>query len=357
MNTLARYLSREIASAIVLFLAALVFLFVFFDFIGELGETRGTGYTATHALLFVFLNIPARIQELLPIAALIGALFSLARLAGNSEFTVIRAAGVSAYRLVGYLGALGLGLAILTFAVGEFVTPVSEKLAQQLKIRATSRVVAQEFKSGLWAKDGGHFINIRDLLADGRLSDIRIYEFDDQYRLRSLLQARTGSWMESGFWRLESVTTTRLAGGHVEVKTQADMPWSSALTPNLISALIVNPERMTLRALSTYIAYLDANRQKSDRYQLAYWHKFTFPLAAAVMLMLALPFGYQPPRAHGPSSRVLLGILLGLGFHMLNRLFGNVGLLNDWPPALGACLPLALVCVTAIGSLWYVERR
>jgi lipopolysaccharide export system permease protein len=357
MSILFRYLSRQIIASVTLFLVSLVLLFTFFDFISELGQAKDEGYTSTYALLYVFLNIPARIQELLPIAALIGTLFTMAKLSANSEFTVMRASGLSAYRLVGYLGVIGLLLGILTFCVSEFVTPASERLAQQVKIRSTSRVVAQEFRSGLWAKDGGHFINIRNLLPDGRLSEISVYEFDPSFHLLSVLHAQTGSWNEQGHWQLEGVTTTRLIHGKVQVANQAVMPWHSALNPSLLSALIVNPEHIALRALFTYIHYLEANQQKSTRYELALWNKLAFPLAAPVMLLLALPFGYQPPRTHGLSSRILIGILIGLGFHMLTRLFGNIGLLSDWPTPISALLPLTIFALIAVASLWYVERR
>jgi lipopolysaccharide export system permease protein len=357
MKLLFRYLGKQIALSVAMALLALVLLFTFFDYISELGEARDSGYTAAYALLYVTLNIPGRIQELLPIAALLGALFTLTRLAANSEFTVIRASGLSAYRLMAYLSLIGLGFGALTFLVGEYATPAAERLAKQVKIRGSSKVVAQEFRSGLWAKDGAKFINIRKLMPDGRLSDVRVYEFDDQSRLAAVMQAQSGGWTEQNQWQLENVTETRLVNGKVVVTRQPQIPWRTAISPTLISALIVNPERMSVNALRTYIDYLARNQQRTSRYELALWNKLAFPLAAPVMLLLALPFAYQPPRAQGLGARVMLGILIGLGFHMLTRLFGNVGLLNAWPTLISAFLPTLLFSIVAIAGLWYVERR
>jgi lipopolysaccharide export system permease protein len=242
--------------------------------------------------------------------------------------------------------------------VGEYVTPVSERLARQVKIRSTSRVIAQEFRSGLWAKDGTKFINVRSLLPDGRLSDIRVFEFDGNFQLRAVLRARTASWIETtGHWQLEEVMETQLTQGKVAVVRTQAQPWYSAVSPTLLSALIVNPELMSVGSLRTYIDYLAKNRQRTKRYELALWNKLAFPLAAPVMLLLALPFGYHQPRIQGFSGRVLLGILIGLGFHMLTRLFGNVGLLNDWPTMVSAFLPVTLFGLIALAGLWYVERR
>jgi lipopolysaccharide export system permease protein len=357
MSLIFRYLARQVAATVAMSLLGLVLLFSFFDFINELDSARPAGYTAAHSLLYVFLNIPGRIQELLPIAALLGALIALTRLSANSEFTVMRASGLSAYRMMGYLGILGLGFGILTFLVGEYVSPATEKLAKQVKIRGSNEIVAQAFRSGLWAKDGSKFINIRSLLPDGRLSDIRIFEFNTRLELSALIHAEDATWQEQGHWQLNKVTETRLSEGRVQVIRHAGQPWRSAVSPTLLSALTIKPERMTVGALSTYIGYLAKNQQQTNRYELALWNKLAFPLAAPVMLLLALPFGYQPPRSQGVASRVLLGIIIGLGFHTLTRLFGNVGLLNEWPPLLSAFLPLIVFSAAAAASLWYVERR
>jgi lipopolysaccharide export system permease protein len=259
--------------------------------------------------------------------------------------------------MMSYLGVLGLGFGLLTFLVGEYVSPAAEKLARQVKVRGSNDIVAQEFRSGLWAKDGSKFINIRSLLPDGRLGDIRVFEFDARLELSAVVYAENAIWQEEGHWQLNKVTETRLSEGRVQVLRHASQPWRSAVSPSLLSALIINPERMAVSALSTYIGYLAKNQQQTNRYELALWNKLAFPLAAPVMLLLALPFGYQPPRSQGVASRVLLGILIGLGFHTLTRLFGNVGLLNEWPPILSAFLPLIVFSLVAAASLWYVERR
>ncbi len=357
MTLLARYLTRQVLISVAMALLGLVLLFGFFDFIGELNEVQAEGYTASHALAYVLLNLPARALELLPIACLIGALFTLSSLAEKSEFTIIRTSGLSSFKLASHLIVLGLGLSLLVFLAGEYVTPPAEQLAQQIKVRSSNKVVAQQFRSGLWAKDGDKFINIRQLLPDGSLGDIRVYEFDEAFQLVSFRQAQTGAWLEDGHWQLRSVTQTRMSQDGVQLKQMPTERWPSAITPALISALVVNPERMNMQALLTYISFLEQNQQKATRYRLALWNKLTFPLAAPVMLLLALPFGYQPPRGRGISGRIFLGILIGLGFHLMSRLFGNIGLLNDWPAPLSAILPIAVVVTLAATALWAAERR
>jgi lipopolysaccharide export system permease protein len=121
--------------------------------------------------------------------------------------------------------------------------------------------------------------------------------------------------------------------------------------------LLVAPEKMSTTTLYHYIQHLKANKQQSSRYEIALWSKLFLPLATPVMMLLALPFAFHSPRSGGVSTRVFLGILAGLTFHLFNRLFGHMGLLNDWPPLLAALLPSAFFLVLALGAIRWVEWR
>ena len=356
MSILFRLVLREILGAMFLALLALLGLFTFFDFIAELNQARQESYTPLVASLYVVMNLPGRLYELIPVALLVGGLFAWNRMALASEFTVMRAGGLATRRLVTWMLALGLLLGLLTLALGEFVIPPAEKAAQQLKLRATSGVVAREFQTGLWAKDGGVFINVREMRPDASLHDVRLYEFDRDFRLRALRRAEQARW-QNGQWRLEQVTETVIGQGGTRSQRLSDQVWSSALTPDLLSVLMVVPERMSLQALNAYVNHLEENKQDAERYRIALWGKLAYPAVAPIMLLLALAFAFRPPRMGGAGGRLLSGILLGLGFHLLNRLASQVAQLQGWPAPLAALLPILVFGCVALATLWWAERR
>ena len=148
MITIRRYLAREIYAATLFVFMAFLALFAFFDLIHELGELGKGGYRLQHALLYVLLSVPGHVYELFPIAVLIGTLYALAHLAANSEYTVMRGSGLSPVQTASALGRIGIVFVVLTYVVGEFLAPVTERAAQQLKLHATSAVIAQEFRTG-----------------------------------------------------------------------------------------------------------------------------------------------------------------------------------------------------------------
>ena len=82
-----------------------------------------------------------------------------------------------------------------------------------------------------------------------------------------------------------------------------------------------------------------------------------YPLAAFVMVALAVPFGGAYSRVGGMGLKIFSGAMIGILFHMLNGLFSNLGAINNWSPLLSAVTPSALFLLAATAMIWWVERR
>ncbi len=244
-----------------------------------------------------------------------------------------------------------------TFLAGEFVAPPAERLAQQIRApsRGEARIVAQQFQSGFWFKQDLTFANIRSVLADMTLVGVRIYEFDNDLRLRTVRTAETGSFSGNGQWQLAKVRTTRLSEERVTLELADAWSWDTVLKPSLLTVYQVAPERLELNTLYDNIHVL--RNQKTSRFEIAFWNKVFYPAAVIVMMILALPFAYFQRRAGGVGFRIFAGTMLGLAFFLIGRLFTNLGVLNDWPPLFSATFPLAVFIVAASSLLWWLERR
>jgi lipopolysaccharide export system permease protein len=245
----------------------------------------------------------------------------------------------------------------MTLALGEWVAPPAERMAQQLRLQAIGRMVGREFRTGLWVKDGSAFVNVRDVQPDGTLLNVRIYEFDEGFRLTATRVAARGHYQDEGHWRLSDVVENRYTDTGSSVRSLPEQAWQTGLTPDVVSVLLVAPERMSIGKLTQYVGYLDENRRKTERYEIALWKKLVYPLACLVMMFLALPFGFLQDRAGNISAKVFAGVMLGIGFHMLNGLFSNLGAINNWSPPLAAMAPSVLFLLIAVGLVWRLERR
>jgi lipopolysaccharide export system permease protein len=357
MKTLNRYLAHEVFLSTLLVFSSLLMLFAFFDLIHEMGDIGKGNYRLAHVVGFVLLSLPGHVYELFPIAALIGTLFALSQLNAHSELTVMRVSGLPLWRIAVALLQAGLAFAVLTFIFGEFIAPSAERFASQMRLKATKGVVAQEFRSGLWVKDASSFVNVEEVLPDTTLKGVKIYDFDDGYRLRTISYAQQGVHVDDNRWRLTDVSQTRFEPNRTVVNHLDQAYWNSVLSPEILNVLLVVPEQMSAWNLYFYVQHLRDNKQKTTRYEIALWSKLTYPLATLAMLVLALPFASHQLRSGGVSARIFAGIMLGLSFHLLNRLFAHLGLLNDWPPLFSAIFPTLVFLGMAVGMIWWVEKR
>jgi lipopolysaccharide export system permease protein len=245
---------------------------------------------------------------------------------------------------------------LLTFCIGELITPLSEKMAQRMRIKATDSVIVQDFMSGLWVKDGNSFVNVEEVLADSTLLNVHIYEFDHTFKLLTSSDAKSGKFAEDQ-WSLQDVTQIHFEKDTNHIRHIKTATWRSLIRPELLNVLLVLPEKMSAWNLYSYIHHLSINKQKTTRYEMALWSKLIYPLACLVMIMLALPFGFIQQRATGASTKIFIGLMLGVLYQILNRTFVHLGLLNDWAPWFSAIMPTALFLIAALKMLHYVERR
>ena len=383
MRLIGGYLIREISLGILAVLFGFLALFAFFDLINELEDIGQAGYRLHHAVLYVLLSLPGHVYELMPVAALIGCIYALSQFAGNSEFTAMRAAGMSRYHALRSIIGIGVVLAILTALAGEWVAPTAEQLAQKLRLNVLGASQGGTFRSGLWIKDSVkdstgkpvrlRFVNIGNLAPDGRMERIEIHEFDPGFRLSSVIKAATGVYQpveeeggnQRSAWKLTGVEQTRftVAQGDSGIESlrarmdrEAEMIWESDLNPGILAVLTIAPDRMSAWSLWRYTGHLRENGQNADRYELALWKKIVYPVAIIVMLMLALPFAYLQSRAGGIGLKLFLGVMLGVGFYFMNGLFSNLGLLNTWPPWLAVSIPSLVAFGLALAMLGRVGR-
>lgn len=358
MSILLRHLGREIYYSVALVFFALIMLFAFMDLIHELSVMGQGQYHIGYVLLFVLLTIPGHLYGLFPVAVLIGTILALVQMSSNSELTVYRASGASLLQVVGALFKIGLPLVLLSFVISEFIAPPSERLAQQLRMKAqNAQVSLREFRSGVWVKDERSFVNVKNVMPDASLLNIDIYQFDDTYHLQAITNAKRANFVEDGHWLLEEVMETRFGKEGVSISSRPALKWISALNPGIFSVLLVVPDQMSALDLFQYTRHLKDNRQKSARYEIAMWNKLAYPFAVMVMMILALPFASYHRRAGGASAMVFMGIVLGLVFHFVGRLFASLGALNDWQPFISATAVTGLFLALGMLMLWWTERR
>lgn len=347
MRIIDRYIGVHVILGSLMALALLLSVFSFLDFIEDLDSVGQGSYTVLGAIEHSFLTMPGRAFAMFPPAALIGTLLGLGSLASSRELLIIRAAGVSIQRIALSVMKSGGLLVVAAVLVGELVSPASEQMAQQRRSVAVNSELTLKTAYGFWVRDKQSFINIRRLLPGNNLRDVYIYEFDEERRMRTSTHAERASHTADG-WLLEGIVQSRIADDGVTTRTLERALWNSPLLPDLVQTATVRPETLSARGLMTHIRYLEENELATSRFELALLNKLVYPLATAVMIYLAVAMVLTRSTPMAVGQRVVVGALVGIGFHLLHNTSVKLGLVYDLPPLVSAFAPTVVFTALAV---------
>jgi len=375
MKTVRRLLYRDIVGAVAFVTLAFLSLFFFTDCVDEIDRMSRAGAGSWVALQLALLSIPGHFYQLFPITVLIGSIFSLARLAQSSEFTILRTGGLGPGRALGLLANLALVFAVLTFVAGDFAEPYFKRQYDLLRARATGE--AQSSAKGAWLKehrtvDGqerSYSIHVGQADVAGQLRDVRIFEFDEHGGLISRTAAERANVDKQGLWQLQAVQRsewsardTSATPGNTETPVRElrlpSLDWPSSLHAGVITAAVLPAGSMSTLELYRYTEHLSAQEQSAQAHNIQFWRKALYPFACFVMIALALPFAYLHGRSGGISLKVFGGIMLGISFVLLNNVAGHMGILNNWTPWAAAASPSLIYLALSLAAFgWLVRYR
>jgi lipopolysaccharide export system permease protein len=351
---LGRYVIRTVLGYTMLVMIVLLALGALFMFIGQQDDIGVGNYGATQALLFVALNLPSYLFQLLPVAALIGSLLGLGNLARGSELIVMRSSGVTTLRFCLWLGMAGLILASLMYVIGEHVAPPLGQYGRQLKVFAKFDEFNLAGSRATWMRDGDTIISVDQQSASTRFGGIKVFQVDRARRLVSVGRAESASVKGDKVWRLQKYLGTTFARDSLvaTVDREGERDVRTSLSPDFLGLAIAEPETMGLRDLRGYIAHLQRNDLQSARYETAYWSRLARFAAVLLVIMLALPFCVGSLRNSGQGARTVIGVLIGAGFVLLSQTLESSGELFSLPPWMVGWLPTALLGAVTGTLLW-----
>jgi len=349
MKIIDNYLGRAVIFSSMMTLFILMLISGFFAFIEELGDIHGE-YTALKALEYVLSVLPRLGYELFPTAILLGTLMSLGAMASHSELIVLRAAGLSLTRITVAVLKAGLFLMLIGIILGEVVAPVAEQHGQQIRTAAKTSSVAIRAKNGIWSKQKKNFIQIGQVYPDMRLADVTIYAFGEHSRLLRMIKAKSATYHDDT-WDLNDVTITVFEKKSFRQKQVGQMAWRGLVEPSMFDALTVKAPFLSIISLYKYVNYLKQSGQDAAQYELAFWMKIFKPFSALIMLLIAMPFLFGSLRSSSMGQRLLVGVLLGLGFHMSNQALNHIGVGYGLNPVMSAALPSMVFAMGGIIAL------
>lgn len=339
MKQLDSYIARHVLGAALVVVIVIVGLDAVFTLVDELNQLKN-GYQFLEALQFMGLRLPRRAYEYMPLACLIGCLAGLGGLAASSELTVMRAAGVSVWRIaMAVLKPMAL-LMVVNMALAEFAIPTLERVAQSQKAVAQGKgdVLSNKGK-GYWHREGDTFMRFTAVETSGVLHGITFYDFDDQQELTRIRTAEEARF-QGDHWEMEHVTELVL-GREQNTETRHERQnWDTGLTPQSLSVVMVQPRDMSISNLYNYTRYLEEQGLNADNYLLSFWRKVTQPLGTFALVILGISFIFGPLRSVTPGYRIFSGILVGLVYKYTEELLAPASIVLGFEPIWASIIPV-----------------
>ena len=340
---LDRYIARSVIGGTLSALLVLAALFAFIGFVRQIEHIGTRDFGLLQAVFYVLLSLPQKLYELAPSMILVGGLISLGSMASSSELVVMRASGITVSRITRSVLQVGLILALLVAVAGEMLVPYTTSMAKTLRATAMDDRVLAGGDHGLWARDGNRYISIGQVMPGMQLSNIDIYELDENRRLALSTRARSAEF-RGNYWVLRGVERSAISTLGIETRQIREEIWPVLVKTELFEVLELEPADMSAIDLLQYSNYLEQNNLDAVSYELAFWIKVFTPLTCMVMLLVAIPLVINmTSRSGGTGQRVITGILLGMLFYVFNRAVNHLGVVFGHVPVLSAAIPLIFV--------------
>ena len=334
----------------------------------------------SEALKYILYRSPYFLEQFIPTGALLGAVVGLGLLANKSELVVMRASGISVYRIVGWVLQPALLFVVLALGINQFVLPHSNQLANEINNKDSSSLVTSV--RGYWTvqprfkavdgssdnntdnkadssnvqPDGSDILYIDYADVQGNIGLVKRWHLDNNGNLQTAIHADGGRYsgrkpindasseaseQYSYEWQLSNMTKLTINQGFDSSQAkQSSDTLSLPFAPESVYLLTRPAEDLSLTQLHEHRQFMRQQGKRSLSHELAFWQKLLSPLSILSLVIVACSFVFGSLRTHSLGLRIVVALLFGLLFSYVQDLVGFVSLATGFSPLLMVLLPI-----------------
>ncbi len=332
-----KYLFHRFIIGLIVSLAVLVSIEIFFSFTAELKHLNTGNYNILLLTKYVILNIPGSMEIMFPYAVLIGSMLSLGAMSSDMEFVSMQSAGISISKIITIILIQAFLLSsIFYYATDSLVPKYSNKAEMKKNFALNKKLIFN--KNGVWFKDKNTFIKITEIYSDTKLSNIMIYSYDDNNSLYLIKGINYAEFIDNK-WHLKGINETVINNSLITKKSYKEEYTDILIDRKLIKIKTHKPSSLSLANVNQNISYLMKNNLDANLQKKIYWEKIFMPLSTVVMLFLSMPFIFGKHRSANISKRLVLGLFIGIGFFIITSILPNLGMVFGILPFISVLLP------------------
>ena len=350
------YIFKNILQSVLVVLFIFLALLGFIEFIAQADDVGVGTYGLNQAIQYSLLKLPSAIFQLMPIIILIGSLLALGDMSKNSELLVLLTSGVSLQRMCVSVFFSGMVLCFLTISVGEYISPKMERYADQYRTINKYQYSRLGNTGGIWLREGDKIININLLNENKSFGNVSIYQLAENNKLLKISRASSAGIDDYNQWILSNLSETIFNSDGITDDYSRYKIEKTKLNRDLVNLTIVKSEDLNIVELYRFINYLDSNDLDSSPYRMVFHSRIASLLAIPIMCLLALPFSLGFLRKRGIGYRIILGVMIGLLYFLLQQTLAESAVVYNFEPFLVGWSPILLL-VILVFSLFRVIKQ
>lgn len=347
LKILERYLMKTVMSATLVTTAAITAVLFVMTLLGEFRDLGEGDYGLLAVFTYALMRMPNALYQFSPMLMLLGSIIGLSLLAMSRELNVMRASGFSVKRIISSVFLAALIMIAAFTIIGEVYGPGLNHRAVMRKDNLQNAGQAVVTTSGVWLHVNNHFIHIEHVIGKHLLEGVTQYLFDNDHRLLASYYAKSVRNVD-GEWVMHDVVKTSFHANRTMSDKYSELKWDMKFNKNLLNTGMQEPEEMSLPKLAKYSRYLEQNGLQSSQYRFEFWQRLLTPLSALMMIFLAVPFVLGSFERMPMGFRLMIGVLTGFAFFILNAFFGQLCMVYQVPAFFAAVIPLIVFGVIGL---------
>jgi lipopolysaccharide export system permease protein len=348
VSLLAGYIVRRVLLSFLVATVAVGSLLWLLQMLDRLEDGLSGAMDILIVALQSMLAVPEALIDLLPVITILATAAAMSGFQARNELTIMRAAGVSIWRVTGVVLIPGFGVALLALAALQWVIPNVQQGPERLLGQSLGESGLWHPWHGLWVRKGDEFLNVQSLRLGRIPTGVDVYQFSADGPLQRHISADRALVKPDGRWRLEKALIRDYSAPRSEYATRHDeLVWESFLSARQLELLLRPPASLPLADLWRYVRGLKERNQEVAEFEMVLWRRLALPLACLGMVLAAMATAAVPLKSRAVSVRLVAAMALGLGFQMLSEVSSYVGLVMAWPVPVVALMPPLLLSALA----------
>lgn len=358
MGLLAQYLGKTYFRYFMLAVTAFSGTYLLIDFLDKIDNFVDKSVPLSVVVTYFLSSIPLFFVRVAPIGILMAAFMTIGNLSKSGEITAMRAGGLSLIKIARPLIIVTLGITTVIVLTQELFLPISARTMKDIwNVRVKGEMGPQSVRDKIWYRSGNRMIYIGQALpAEGSLRDITIFELNDRFNIEQRTDAdhadfEDGAWQFTGTVERSFNPTTGEMSDRT-ISTVKKIPFDK--TPEEFGHVEATLGELTFLDLKRQIKTLQNEGFSAVRHQVDMHTHIAAPLSCLVMVLLGIPFALHRGRSAGLATGIVISVLIGVAYFILNSVatvFGYSGIL---PPIVATW---AANVIFALIGVWFILFR